>query len=349
MRPASRRILCALPLSGENMSRMSVRTPKVAIAMAVFNDERYLALALDALCAQTFRDFHLTVYDDGSTDDSGAIAERYRDRLPLRVMRGEHRGRHFAKQTAWAEAVPAPYLLVMDSDVAPSPDALARMVDRLDADPLAAAVSARTLAFPGRRYGRSQAFLERLFFHVNGAGDEGRWIAGNCVLLRRSALEGIEIRSDVGEDNDLSEKLKGRWRLVAPADLVANHYGVPTTALGILRRYEREGIRVKSLLRAYPGARQLGNVARLVPLPVAAAAVAGVVTGQGWLVGASAVALAGYVGALLLVSRKVPGRLSERVGGALLFTFGNVAFGWGYLREAVRGRAAVMREPARRF
>jgi glycosyltransferase involved in cell wall biosynthesis len=324
--------------------------PRVAIAMAVYNDERYLRVALEALATQTFRDFHLTVYDDGSTDRSAAIAEEYAARIPLRVIRGPHRGRHFAKQTSWAEAVDAPYLLVMDSDVAPPRDALARMVAWLDGDPAIAAVSARTLAFRGRRFGPSQAFLERFFFHVNAdATGQGRWIAGNCVLLRRKALEGIDVRSDVGEDNDLSEKLRGRWRLVAPDDLVADHYGVATTAVGVLRRFEREGVRVKSLLRAYPGARQLGNLARLVPLPLVTVALGGALAGWPSLVVAGCTALGGYLGALLFASRRVPGSLSERLGGALLFTLGNVGFAWGYWRETLRGRSAVMREPARRF
>jgi glycosyltransferase involved in cell wall biosynthesis len=318
--------------------------------MAVYDDERYLALALEALCAQTFRDFHVTVYDDGSRDRSAAVAEGYAARIPLRVVRGEHRGRQLAKQAAWAAAEPAPYLLVMDSDVAPPPGMLARMVAEMEADPSVAAVSARTLAYSGRRFGPSQAFLERLFFEVNAGGaEQGRWIVGGCVLLRRSALAGIDVRADVGEDNDLSEKLRDRWRLLAPADLVADHYGVPTTALGVLRRFERDGVRVKALLRAYPRARQLGNVARLVPLPLAALALVGAVSGQGWLAAASGLAFLGYVAALLLVSRRVPGSLAERLGGSLLFTLGNIGFGWGYLREAARGRTAVMREPARRF
>jgi hypothetical protein len=224
----------------------------------------------------------------------------------------------------------------------------------MESDPRIAAVSARTLAFVGRPLGPSQRFLERFFFAVNSGGrGEGRWIAGNCVLLRRRALEGLEVRSDIGEDNDLSQKLRERWRLVAPEDLVADHYGVPTTLAGLLRRASREGIRVNALLRAYPGARQIGNVARLVPLPLAVVGALGIVlaavAGAEWLAALAAFGLAGYVAALLVVSRGVPGTLAERLGGALLFTLGNLGFGWGYLREALRGRSAVMRDPVRKF
>ena len=322
--------------------------PRVAIAMAVHDDERYLALALDALCAQRFRDFHLTVWDDGSSDGSAAVAEGYAGRLPIAVIRGAHRGRHFAKQAAWSHALPAPYLLVLDSDVALPPEALERMAAALDGDPGIAAVSAQARSFTGRPFGAAQAFMEDLFFASNGdATGNGRWIVGGCVLLRRSALEGLEVRADVGEDNDLSEKLRARWRIVVPQDLVATHYGVPTTLAGVLRRFYRDGVRVRALLRAYPSARQLGNVARLAPLPLCLAGMAGAAALQPWVAAGAGALLAGYAAAFLAASRRVPARLADRLAGALTFTVGNVAFGLGYLREALRGHAAVMREPAR--
>lgn len=324
--------------------------PKIAIAMAVFDDERYLPLALDALAAQTLRDFHVTVYDDGSSDRSASIAESYTGRLPLRVIRGPHRGRHFAKQTAWAEAARAPYLLVMDSDIVPRPDALERMLALIEGDPSVAAVSGRALAFGGRRLGRSQRFLEQFFYEVNsGPSEQGRWIVGGFVLLRRSALDGIEVGSAVGEDNELSEKLRARWRLLAPAELAVDHHGVPTSVAGFLRRSERDGVRVSALVRKYPRARQIGNVARLVPLPVLALGVAGGVARLPWVIAACGAALCGYIGAFVVASRRVRGTLGDRLSAASLFTIGNVAFGWGYLREALRERSAMMRDPARRF
>jgi glycosyltransferase involved in cell wall biosynthesis len=319
--------------------------------MAVYNDERYLPLALDALQRQSWRDFELVVLDDGSTDRSADLVESYANRLPLTLLRAEHRGRQLAKQASWNAVPPRELLLVLDSDVVLPPDALARMVALLDADPAVATVSARARADTSRPFGTGQAFMEDLFFDVNSDDEgNGRWIVGGCALFRRSALVGIEVRTDVGEDNDLSEKLRQRWRLLVPNDLVATHYGVPTTAWGVLQRFVREGIRVRSLLRVYPDARQMGNIARLVPLPLAVTAVAGGLTGQIWLALAAVGMLAAYAAAFAYASRHVSARPVDRLAAALLFTFGNLGFGVGYLREALRTRAAdVMREPNRSY
>jgi glycosyltransferase involved in cell wall biosynthesis len=319
--------------------------------MAVYNDERYLPLALDALAAQTWRNFELVVLDDGSTDGSAAVVERYADRLPLTLVRAEHRGRQLAKQASWEAVEKRELFAVLDSDIALPPDGLARMVAVFDDDPKVAAVSARARADETRRFGAGQAFMEDLFFESNSdeAGN-GRWIVGGCVMFRRFALAGVEVRTDVGEDNDLSEKLRSSWRLVVPRDLIATHYGVPTTVRGVLRRFAREGIRVRSLLRVYPQARQLGNLARLAPLPLAITAVVGGVTGQLWLTLAAVGLLAAYAAAFAWVSRNVEARPVDRLAGTLLFTFGNLGFGAGYLREALRPRpSAVMREPNRQY
>ena len=48
--------------------------PKVSVCIASYNHARYLPAALDSVLAQTFRDFEVVIVDDGSTDDSLAIA-----------------------------------------------------------------------------------------------------------------------------------------------------------------------------------------------------------------------------------------------------------------------------------
>lgn len=322
--------------------------PRVAIAMAVFDDERYLPQTLEALATQSTQDFHLTVYDDASRDRSAEVAEGFAQRMPLTVIRGSHRGRHLAKVEARRRAVTAPYLLVLDSDVELPRDALARMTALLDADPRVAVVSAIARAFEARPYGRAQAFIEDVFFHSNAdAEGQGRWIVGGCAMFRGSAIEGIEVRSDLGEDNDLSEKLRRSWRILAPLDLVAVHHGVPTTLGGVLLRFQRDGVRVRAMLRAYPGTRQLGNLARLAPLPLALLLLGGAACRSTAVAGAAGALLFAYVGAFLWASRRVVAPPGVRLAGALLFAVGNLGFGFGYLREALRGRSALMREPER--
>jgi glycosyltransferase involved in cell wall biosynthesis len=52
-------------------------TPAVSIVMSVYNNERYLAAAVDSILAQTFGDFEFVIIDDGSKDSSRQILEGY--------------------------------------------------------------------------------------------------------------------------------------------------------------------------------------------------------------------------------------------------------------------------------
>lgn len=55
-------------------------SPRVSIGVPVYNGERYLAAALDALLAQTFADFEIIISDNGSTDGTEDICHKYADR-----------------------------------------------------------------------------------------------------------------------------------------------------------------------------------------------------------------------------------------------------------------------------
>jgi glycosyltransferase involved in cell wall biosynthesis len=301
------------------------------------------------LCGQTFRAFHVTLLDDGSTDDSRAVAEDFAGRLPMRIVAAEHRGRQ-ATKAALAELAlaSAPYVLFLDSDIELPADALARLMAAVEADERVGAASARCRA-PGDRWlGRGQAFLDDLFYESRARVDGAvQWIYGGAALYRSEVLRAMERRSDVTEDDDILVRLGARWRFPALADLVATHYGVATTLRGLWRRGEREGVRVCAMVRAYPEKRDMGNVARLAPLPIAVLLFGGTVTMQPAAVAIGGALLVGYVGAFLVASRGVRGSWGERVAGAMAFTFMNVGFGVGFVRERLRGRTAELREPER--
>lgn len=56
--------------------------PRVSVALPVFQGERYLEAAIDALLAQTFEDFELWICDNASTDRTREIAEAAAARDP---------------------------------------------------------------------------------------------------------------------------------------------------------------------------------------------------------------------------------------------------------------------------
>ena len=56
---------------------MSNLHPIITIIVPVYNTEQYLTKCLDSIVSQTFTDFEVLLIDDGSTDGSGKICERY--------------------------------------------------------------------------------------------------------------------------------------------------------------------------------------------------------------------------------------------------------------------------------
>lgn len=56
---------------------MSGRQPRVSLGLPVYNGERYLRQALDAILAQTFQDFELIICDNASSDATETICREY--------------------------------------------------------------------------------------------------------------------------------------------------------------------------------------------------------------------------------------------------------------------------------
>ena len=66
--------------------------PRVSVAMATFNGERYLRQQLESLAAQTRLPDELIVSDDASLDSTWGILEEFAERspFPVRLTRNEH-------------------------------------------------------------------------------------------------------------------------------------------------------------------------------------------------------------------------------------------------------------------
>lgn len=56
---------------------MSADTPLISVLLPVHNAQRYIAAAVASVLEQTFDDFELIITDDGSTDDSLRILQRF--------------------------------------------------------------------------------------------------------------------------------------------------------------------------------------------------------------------------------------------------------------------------------
>lgn len=75
--------------------------PLVSVVMNCYNSSRFLREAIDSVYAQTYDSWEIVLWDDGSTDDSRAIARAYDGRL--RLFEGRHVGLGPARNLALAE------------------------------------------------------------------------------------------------------------------------------------------------------------------------------------------------------------------------------------------------------
>lgn len=108
--------------------------PQVTVLIPVYNQERYVAEAIDSVLAQTFADFELLVIDDGSTDRSLEIISTYTDPR-IRVARNPgNRGVPWTRNRG-LDLARGEYIAMLDSDDIAAPERLARQVAFLDAHP----------------------------------------------------------------------------------------------------------------------------------------------------------------------------------------------------------------------
>ena len=106
---------------------------RVTALITVFNEETWVAQAVQSLLGQTLADIDILVIDDGSTDATPDILARIDDPR-LRVLRRERMGRAAALALGVAEAR-SDYVAILDADDEAYPERFARQVAFLDAHP----------------------------------------------------------------------------------------------------------------------------------------------------------------------------------------------------------------------
>lgn len=88
----------------------------ISAVIPVYNAEKYISRCLDSLIFQTFTDWEAVCVDDGSTDGSAGILDRYAAADPrIRVAHVENGGVSRARNTA-LEMVRGEFILFVDSD-----------------------------------------------------------------------------------------------------------------------------------------------------------------------------------------------------------------------------------------
>ncbi len=107
-------------------------SPRVSVVIPVHNGEQYLAEAIESVLEQTSPPFEVLVVDDGSTDASAALADRYRPQV--RCTSQPHAGAGSARNRGIA-LTSGEYLAFLDADDLWAPTKLARQIAEIVSDP----------------------------------------------------------------------------------------------------------------------------------------------------------------------------------------------------------------------
>src|SRR5690606_5147714 len=88
----------------------------LSVVVPIYNVAPYLGECLSSIANQYYRDLEVIMVDDGSSDDSAAIAEKFADADPrFRLIRQPNRGLGAARNTGVSHAT-GDYLMFVDSD-----------------------------------------------------------------------------------------------------------------------------------------------------------------------------------------------------------------------------------------
>jgi len=191
-------------------------SPRVSVIVAAYNAAGHLPGALESVLAQTYNDWEVVVADDGSTDETSAVAARFGPRV--RVVRSEvNRGLAAARNLALAHAR-GELVAILDSDDAWLPDFLAEQVPLVTGDVGIACCDA-WLATPEGRTG--ERYGDR-FGRPDGEVTLATLLRSNpifvCAVAPRAVVEaagGFDERLRSVEDLDLWLRIVARGHRVA--------------------------------------------------------------------------------------------------------------------------------------
>lgn len=254
--------LLSLALTGvaRNARRGSQPAGRATISVIVpaFNGGDDLDRAIAALHAQTLPPFEIIIVDDGSTDNTRAIAQAARKRgdIDMVVCHGTRCGRSAAINSG-ARFARGDLLLVQDTDTVFETTVLAYMAAVFD-DPHVAAASCNIgVANENDSIWTGLQSIEYLMSISAGRSflnqiEAIACCSGACSMYRRTVFLG-QGGLDVGPGEDLEFTLRLR-RLGYSVRFVPEAWaltGVPDTFTALLRqraRWDRDALRIRSIM-----------------------------------------------------------------------------------------------------
>ncbi len=229
--------------------------PRVSVVMSVYNEERYVAEAIDSILRQTFQDFEFVIVDDGSVDRTPAILRGYQDPR-LKVCHQANQGQSSALNQGIRRASGA-YIARMDGDDISLPERLEREVGFLDGHPEVGLVGTWCVKVDVRT-GQKRLYplpqedaAIRRFMTVDNP------FIHSSVMIRKSALDRVGLYNEglIWQDYDLWVRIARHHRMANISEPLVIRRKHPASITGTAKKRREFWERFTVQWRA---ARQMG-------------------------------------------------------------------------------------------
>ena len=191
------------------------RPPRVTVVMPVYNAGDFVSEAVESVLAQTFDELELIAVDDGSSDDSRSILERYaRLDSRVRVVRNETNLGLVPATNLGCRLSRSEYIARLDADDVALPDRLASQVEFLDSHPSVAAVGGAAISIDPSGRQISVLRLPSSSAAIRARMPKRCCFIHSSVTMRRDAFEAVGgYRFGPGGGYDLWLRLSERFDL----------------------------------------------------------------------------------------------------------------------------------------
>lgn len=186
-----------------------------SVLIANYNNGHYLQDAIDSVLAQTYHDWEIVLVDDGSTDDSCVIYEKYANDGRVHVYYNEqNRGCTYTKWRC-IEECKGDLFGFLDADDTLQPEALKRMVNAHQANPEAAIVSSRHYLCDEKLNVQYESRLLRIpageSYLTNGDFQPEAFVSFKTSFYKKT--KGLNKDNTYGDDQELLLLMEevGRW------------------------------------------------------------------------------------------------------------------------------------------
>ena len=193
--------------------------PKVSIIINCLNGERYLKDCIDSVVAQTYEDWEIIFWDNGSTDGTSEIAQSYGTKI--KYFRSEYTtdlgmARHRAYQRTQGD-----YIAILDSDDIWLPDKLARQVELVSSNEELGLVYCDSIMFDdgGDRFRQFSTCTPKRGY-VLGDLLAANFIFSSTMMFSRAALNQLQYVFDKSLSRAQDYDLTLRLARVFPVDYI---------------------------------------------------------------------------------------------------------------------------------